>query len=81
MIRRVQRFIPTIRPEFFSSHGTAGIRTPVITPKGEFLSDILEISGINSFHIINYNSPGATGAPAYSAVIVKKLQEKEKLSP
>jgi L-2-hydroxyglutarate oxidase len=76
MVYRVQKFIPEIKPEYFSEHGTAGIRTPIITPKGTFMSDILELYGKNSFHVINYNSPGATGAPAYSAFIVKQLQEK-----
>jgi (S)-2-hydroxyglutarate dehydrogenase len=75
MVHRVQKFIPEVKPEYFSQHGTAGIRTPIITPNGEFLSDILELSGKNSFHIINYNSPGATGAPAYSAFVIKKLQD------
>ncbi len=76
MVYRVQKFIPEIKPEYFSEHGTAGIRTPIITPKGTFLSDILELFGKHSFHVVNYNSPGATGAPAYSAFIVKQLQEK-----
>ncbi len=76
MVHRVQQFIPKVQPEYFTKHGTAGIRTPVISPKGEFVKDILEIIGKNSFHIVNYNSPGATGAPAYSAFLVKKLQEK-----
>jgi L-2-hydroxyglutarate oxidase len=76
MVYRVQQFIPAIRPEYFTERGTAGIRTPVITPQGTFMSDILELTGKNSFHIINYNSPGATGAPAYSAFIVRQLQEK-----
>lgn len=76
MIKRVQKFIPKIRPEHFSRRGIAGIRSPVITPKGKFLADVMELEDKNSYHIINYNSPGATGAPAYSAIIVKKLQEK-----
>ena len=75
MINRVQKFIPKIRPEYFSERGTAGIRTPLITPKGKFLSEVLELSTASSFHIINYNSPGATGAPAYSAFVVKKMQD------
>jgi len=75
MIRRVQKFIPKIKPEYFSKRGTAGIRSPIITPKGKFLPDVMEIEDANSFHILNYNSPGATGAPAYSAFIVKKLQD------
>lgn len=80
MIERVQQFIPKIRSNFFTKRGTAGIRTPIITPDGAFLSDVLEIDNNNSFHILNYNSPGATGAPAYSAYIVKKLQKKEFLN-
>jgi len=75
MVKRVQKFIPQIKPEYFIQQGTAGIRSPIITPKGKFLSDILELTGTNSFHIINYNSPGATGAPAYAALVVKQLQE------
>ena len=76
MIKRVQKFIPKIRPENFLRRGIAGIRSPVITSKGKFLTDVMEIEDKNSYHIINYNSPGATGAPAYSALVVKKLQEK-----
>ena len=76
MIERVQKFIPKVKPEFFSERGTAGIRTPVITPDGKFLPDVMELEGPNSYHIVNYNSPGATGAPAYSAGVLKILQEK-----
>ena len=75
MVERVRKFIPTIRPENFPKRGTAGIRTPVITPDGEFVSDMIEIFGKNSYHIVNYNTPGATGAPAYSAFVIKRLQE------
>ena len=76
MIHRVQKFIPKVKPEFFSKKGTAGIRSPIITPQGKFLLDVMEIENEHSFNIINYNSPGATGAPAYSAFIVQKLQER-----
>ncbi len=75
MISRVQKFIPKVRPEFFSRKGTAGIRSPIITPQGRFLSDVMETGDEHSFNIINYNSPGATGAPAYSAFVVKRLCE------
>ncbi|MFI5416824.1 MAG: FAD-dependent oxidoreductase, partial [Nitrososphaerales archaeon] len=76
MIDRVKQFIPKVNPDFFVKRGTSGIRTPIISKKGKFVSEILELEGGNSFHILNYNSPGATGAPAYSALIIKKLQEK-----
>jgi L-2-hydroxyglutarate oxidase len=76
----VKKFIPGIKPGNFSKRGTSGIRTPVISPQGKFVSEMIEIEGKNSFHIVNYNTPGATGAPAYSAFVVKKLQEKGILS-
>ena len=76
MVQRVMNFIPSLKPEYFSKKGTAGIRTPVISPDGNFISDVIEREGQNSFHIVNYNSPGATGAPAYSALVVQKLQNK-----
>ena len=76
MVERVKNFIPSLKPEYFIRKGTAGIRTPVISPDGNFIHDVIEREGQNSFHIVNYNSPGATGAPAYSALVVKKLQDK-----
>ena len=76
MVQRVMNFIPSLKPEYFTKKGTAGIRTPVISPDGNFISDVIEREGHNSFHIVNYNSPGATGAPAYSALVVQKLQNK-----
>ena len=76
MIERIQKFVPKVKPKFFSERGTAGIRTPIITPEGKFLPDVLELMSPNSYHILNYNSPGATGAPAYSAYVVKSMQEK-----
>lgn len=76
MVNRVKEFIPKIKPEYFTTRGTAGIRTPIITKTGSFLSEMLEIQTNNSFHVINYNSPGATGAPAYSAYLVQQLFEK-----
>ena len=76
MVQRVMNFIPSLEPNYFTKKGTAGIRTPVISPEGNFIPDVLEREGQNSFHIVNYNSPGATGAPAYSALVIKKLQNK-----
>jgi len=76
MVERVKKFIPGIEPRNFPKRGTSGIRTPVLSPNGDFVSEMIEIEGKNSFHIVNYNTPGATGAPAYSAFVVKKLREK-----
>ncbi|MDI1496191.1 MAG: FAD-dependent oxidoreductase [Cenarchaeum symbiont of Oopsacas minuta] len=76
MINRIRSFIPNIRPEFFLKRGTAGIRTPLISPEGKFVPDVLVEYGTNSIHILNYNSPGATGAPFFAKHIVRGLCEK-----
>jgi len=76
MVERVMNFIPKLQSNYFTKKGTSGIRTPVISPDGNFVPDVIEREGHNSFHIVNYNSPGATGAPAFSALVVKKLQDK-----
>lgn len=75
MVNRVRQFIPSIKPTFFTKRGIAGIRSSLITKEGEFLSEVLELETKNSLHVLNYNSPGATGAPAYAALLVKKLQD------
>jgi len=75
MVNRVRQFIPKIKPQYFIERGTAGIRTPIITKNGTFLPETLELQSDNSLHIINYNSPGATGAPAYSAYLVRQLSD------
>ncbi|MGQ0605484.1 MAG: NAD(P)/FAD-dependent oxidoreductase [Candidatus Nitrosotenuis sp.] len=76
MVNRVKEFIPKINPAYFITRGTAGVRTPIITKTGEFLAETLELQSDNSLHIINYNSPGATGAPVYSAYLVQQLFDK-----
>ena len=76
MVERVMNFIPKLQSNYFTKKGTSGIRTPVISPDGNFVPDVIEREGHNSFHIVNYNSPGATGAPAFSALVIKKLQNK-----
>lgn len=75
MVNRVKQFIPSVKPSFFVKKGTAGIRSPIVTDRGEFLSDILQLKTQNSLHVINYNSPGATGAPAYAALLVRGLHD------
>ena len=74
MVNRVKEFIPGVKPSFFTSRGTAGIRSPVIKD-GRFIPEILQLEGPNSLHIVNYNSPGATGAPAYAAFLVQRMSE------
>jgi L-2-hydroxyglutarate oxidase len=80
MLKRVQRFIPWLEERDLVRRGTAGIRSSVIGPDGSFIKEAIEITGAHSFHILNYNSPGATGAPAYTAHLVKKIESLGKLS-
>lgn len=79
MIKRAQKFIPKLKPEYFTRKGIAGIRSPVIDNRGNFVPDTIELEGVNTYHILNYNSPGATGAPAYAAYIINKLQDRKML--
>ena len=73
MLGRVQRFLPALREEHLISPGTAGIRSQVIDPQGGMAREAIEVPGPQSYHILNYNSPGATGAPAYAAYLVDRL--------
>ncbi|MFQ5998202.1 MAG: hypothetical protein ACE5KO_02745, partial [Candidatus Bathyarchaeia archaeon] len=45
-----------------------------------FEPEAIELEGPNSYHIINYNSPGATGSPAYTANLAHKLEQKGHLA-
>ena len=48
----------------------------VIDEKGKFVPDVILLDNSMSFHILNYNSPGATGALPFSVYIIKRLEEK-----
>ena len=76
MIRRVKKFLPRINPRKFTERGVAGIRSSVIDSDGRFVPDVIMISDKSeqSFHILNYNSPGATGVLPFSVHVVERLQ-------
>lgn len=76
---RVRKFMPKMKSSYLIKKGTAGVRATIIDENGSFVGEAIELSGSLSFHILNYNSPGATGAPAYSAYILKKIIESESL--
>src|SRR5438445_702692 len=44
-----------------------------VGPEWHDVKEAIEIPGRHSFHVLNYNSPGATGSPAYTAWIVNLL--------
>ncbi|NJK78249.1 MAG: FAD-dependent oxidoreductase [Nanoarchaeota archaeon] len=75
MVNRVRRFLPKIDAEKITEKGTAGIRSSVINENGQFVPDVILEEDSMSFHILNYNSPGATGALPFSAHIVNHLNK------
>ena len=58
-----------------NQHGIAGIRSSLIDKTG-FVPEALLVGEGRSVHVLNYNSPGATGAPAFSAAFVSALGAK-----
>jgi len=74
MCDRVRRFIPGLKDSMLVGRGLSGVRSSLIDERG-FIPEAIQIEGSNSIHILNYNSPGATGAPAYSALVVERLKE------
>lgn len=75
MISRVREFLPQIRPMAFTQRGTAGIRSSVIDKTGRFVPDTFVLERDSSLHVLNYNSPGATGALPMAANIASKVME------
>lgn len=76
MINRVRRFLPSLNPHDFKQRGMAGIRTILIDKNGQFASESLVVEDDSSLHILNYNSPGATGALPVAANIARTLVQK-----
>src|SRR5213596_3916264 len=76
MAKRAQKFIPELKVDYLLRPGIAGVRAQVIDRKGDFMKEAIEFETPLSYHITNYNSPGATGSPAFAAFLVNKLGEK-----
>ena len=76
MINRVKKFLPSLKSKDFISKGTSGIRTNLIDNDGNFILNPIYINYNNALHILNYNSPGATGAFSIGFVLAFKLIEK-----
>jgi len=74
MCDRVRRFVPGLNARMLNRRAVFGVRSSVIDSSG-FVPEALLLKGEASAHIINFNSPGATGAPAYSAMVVGQIRE------
>jgi L-2-hydroxyglutarate oxidase len=73
MINRVKEFLPMLKAKSFQKKGTAGVRSSLISPDGKFVPDTMVVKNDYSLSILNYNSPGATGALPIGAAIVHEL--------
>ncbi len=76
MVNRVRQFLPSLKPSAFTTRGVAGIRSSLTDREGNFVPEMLVLENEHSLHILNYNSPGATGALPVGAKIVSGLIEK-----
>lgn len=81
MINRVKRFLPALDPSQFTKRGTSGIRSSLVGLDGKFVPDIFIVENEDSVHILNYNSPGATGALPMAALIVDRIIKQERFRP
>jgi L-2-hydroxyglutarate oxidase len=73
MINRVKEFLPKLKATSFQKRGTSGVRSSLISPDGKFVPDTMVLRNDSSISILNYNSPGATGALPIGAAIVYEL--------
>jgi (S)-2-hydroxyglutarate dehydrogenase len=74
MCDRVRRFVPRLGTSMLNRRAIFGVRSSVVDGKG-FVPEALLFKGESSLHIVNFNSPGATGAPAFSAKVVDELRQ------
>ncbi|MGI0037086.1 MAG: NAD(P)/FAD-dependent oxidoreductase, partial [Nitrososphaera sp.] len=73
MIERAREFLPALRASAFTIRGTSGIRSSVIDRMGKFVPDTLVMWADSSVHVLNYNSPGATGALPMAAKVASRI--------
>jgi (S)-2-hydroxyglutarate dehydrogenase len=73
MIARAREFLPALRASAFTKRGTSGVRSSVIDRMGKFVPDTIVMWADSSVHVLNYNSPGATGALPMAAKIASKV--------
>jgi (S)-2-hydroxyglutarate dehydrogenase len=65
-----------LKPKDFITKGISGIRTNLIDKDGIFISNPIFLCNDKSLHILNYNSPGATGAFSIGYALTFKLIER-----
>jgi L-2-hydroxyglutarate oxidase len=73
MCARVNKFLPGLDSRSLVRRGISGVRSNVVDERG-FVPEAVVLHDSRSIHVLNYNSPGATGAPAYAAMLVRKMR-------
>ena len=74
MIKRVKNFIPEINEAMIIGRGLSGIRHSLIDNNG-FVPEAIIEKGERSLHVLNFNSPGATGSPAYAIFLYSEIKK------
>jgi L-2-hydroxyglutarate oxidase len=78
MINRAKQFLPALDASQFTTRGTSGIRSSIVDIDGKFVPDIFMVENEDSIHMLNYNSPGATGALPVAALIVDRIIKQDR---
>lgn len=73
MCERVRKFVPSLDSRLLNRRAVFGVRSSVVDKNG-FVPEALLLTNEASAHIINFNSPGATGAPSFSAMSIAKFR-------
>jgi L-2-hydroxyglutarate oxidase len=62
MATRLRKFLPSLKDRFLTGRATGGIRGSLVDKSG-FVPELVTRKTERTIHVLNYNSPGATGAP------------------
>ena len=79
MCERVRKFVPGLKTGMLTRRAVFGVRSSVVSRNGFVPEALLLVAG-SSMHVVNFNSPGATGAPAFSALVVQRLRSEGMLA-
>ena len=75
-LERVREFLPDLDPTSLKERGPSGIRSVILDRSGQMVPEAIECGTRRTLHVLNYNFPGATGAPAYAVRLVQMLFER-----
>lgn len=75
MVNKVREFAPLVNHRHLNGRGISGIRHNLLDKNG-FVPEAIFIETESGFHVLNYNSPGATGSPWFATAIVKYIVNK-----